>query len=300
MEYGSENTPGNWTANPSPLREKSPIALAELPAVCSPPVQPAQIDSARMDHSVFERRAAVAAFCLLGQISCATRSPKGTDPEVIQRFPYTRPDGVEVICAAPRTSVVATARSTSVQAQLSGAISAIKSTGASTVSVGRSDTVAFLRVRGESAGTDAFEVKKFALCEAYGNGGMTPDQYAGVIKTLVARFAALGVETQQSEPELTVSGVIQAEADVYSSYADSVVGVTIGTPGGNCTASVPVDVQLTPRAGYAIVSARSTASRVRGAGTQIEPAIIENGIAHVRGRVQGDDDLVGFRNLSTI
>jgi hypothetical protein len=93
------------------------------------------------------------------------------------QYDFRRSDGQVIHCRAERPSIVESARSTTVKAEVAGLIRVAQGT--------TNDSSSIQRIRGEAQGTDLFEAKKFAICEAYGNNALTPQQYNDLLVVIV-------------------------------------------------------------------------------------------------------------------
>ena len=117
---------------------------------------------------------ALAGFLVYQDRNHASRVGSLNDPKVST---FTRADHTPVTCTAARPSVVEAARSLTVRAGVDSAVKAAQG--------GIVDGSSLERIRSEMPGTDLFEVKKFALCEAYGNNALTKQQYSDLLAYLI-------------------------------------------------------------------------------------------------------------------
>lgn len=99
--------------------------------------------------------------------------------------------------------------------------------------------------------------------------------------------------TRHNSISLSVEGEIIAKIFKRERYTVTTAEKYHRTPGGNCKARVPFDETVEPRPGYNLINVQPEDVRTR-AKSRVEYSGIENGIAHVKGIVEGTDDFLGY------
>ena len=125
---------------------------------------------------------------------------------------FMRPDGSHISCDRPRPTVVQIAHSQRIKAD----VGVLKRSLSGEIA----DSSAIDKIARDSS-TDNFEARKYAVCETYGNGGLTPKEYGDLISRLISPTSPkAGPPSPPLVPETEARVDSDVEPGAFIKYSD--------------------------------------------------------------------------------